>query len=653
AADWSGENATITREFVTKTAKQFTDAAEEAKSVLGILRGAHTDFTKHKADLRTAIDSLAKGNIGVNGNGTVRASVPSGAAAGDGDIRTPTDDELGVAQRRITRILWEATETDRIAARALRKLAKNAHDFTEKGPDSLKQADAEQGKADAEYWRRQIAKGHVEDWDEDKLRRFDEMLKNQRDNPAFTEDFATGLRADGTLQLWRDLADPGHGDVPGGERAKLLGDVQQNLSMSLANASHSQTPEMEAWKKDMIAAGSKQYGHEGLMVKPYGFQIMSNLMVKGSFDKNFLNDYGNALHSFEKEKAPFEPKDYWGNPGVAAQLDYTAKGEGGDFGEPGSDPMAGFLTAASHNPDFATELFNRDDMADYLLKDRAFYDEDDPFGKGDGTVQSRDTLGRALLAAGTGLNPDQPNVITSYEHTDAQHEVMSGALSRLSDKGDDFPPELRDDMAALLGNYGDEVHQTASSLNKHATPLDYEQLLEVSKQVSRDQNAYGMMTEGLNQAIVADFHAEHKGDPEEELQRAGQSVGFMEAARYAAIDTDKEDPSWPAKWGYHTVGGAANFIPVVGDAVQRGVDSAAYAWQLEEQNRIDDKAKIDVSETFDSRQTYLAALGEEWSSVNPDHRLSQEGNEYLREGSSGNSAFNGNSTANRIAGNTE
>ncbi|MBB4789942.1 hypothetical protein [Streptomyces nodosus] len=592
---------------------------------------------------------MAKRNIYVNGNGKVSASVPSGAAAGDGnDIHQPTDEELDVAQRRITRILWEATETDRIVARALRSLAKNKYDFTEQGPNSVKEADREQGEADAEYWRKEIAKGHVDGWSQDKLDRFNGMLKEQRGNPGFTESFATGLGADGTLQFWRDLADPGQGHTPEGERAKLLGEVQTNLSVSLANASHSHSPAMEAWKRDIIADGAKQFGHEGIMTKPYGFQIMSNLMVKGKFDGDFLRDYGDAVRTFEtKAKKNFDPVAIWGNPGLAAQLDYT--GTGGD-GELGSDPMGGYLKAVSHNPDFATELFRQDDWADYLLKDRQFYDEDDPFGKGDGIVQSRDALGKALLAAGSGLDPDQPHVVTSYQHTDGQRQVLESALGHLSDKGDDFPSELRDDMASLLGNWGDEVHRSASSLDTGSSPLDYKELLEVSKQISRDQDAYGTLMEGVNHAIIADIHTEHPGDPEEELKRAGQTVGFMESARYQAIETDKEDPSWPAKWGYHVLGGAANFIPGAGDAVQRGIDAAAYAWQVEEQNRIDDDAAIDNSHNFQSRQGYLQALGEEWSSVHPDHRLTQAGNEYLRQDSIGNSAFNGNSTANRIAG---
>ncbi|NML53382.1 hypothetical protein HHL19_06575 [Streptomyces sp. R302] len=651
AADWKGDNATVTRSFVTKTAAQFSDAAAEAKGVLAILSGAHTSFTQHKADLQTAVDELAKRNIYVNGKGGVVASVPPPMVAGDADIHKPSDTELDVAQNRITKILREASETDRIAARALRQLAENKYDFAGEGSGSLKNADREQGKADAEYWRKEIAKGKVDEWSDEKLARFNEVLEYQSDNPAFTEAFAVGLGPDGTLQFWRDLADPGQGHTPEGDRAKLLGDVQQNLSLSLANATHSHSPEMEAWKKDIIAAGGKQYGHEGIMVKPYGFQIMSNLMVKGKFDKEFLDDYGKALHTFETEKR-YDPASIWGNPLIASQLDYTAKGEGDDYGTPGSDPMAGYLRAVSHNPEFATELFNREETADYLLTEREYYDEDAPYGKGDGTVQSRDALGKAMLAAGTGLNPDEPHVLDSYQHTDEQRDAFTGAMSRLAEKGDDFPPELRDDMALLLGNHGEDVHQTASSINTSEGRLNYEELLEVSKQVSRDQNAYGVLMEGVNQAIVADIHAEHKGDAKEELLRAGQTVGFMETVRSQAIDTDKGDASWPAKWGYHALGGAANFIPVVGDAVQRGVDAGAYAWQLEEQKRIDGDISDKKGENFDLRQAYLTALGAEWMKANPDHELSRAGEDdkYLVQEAIGRAAFNGNDTANGVAG---
>ncbi|MBL3670287.1 hypothetical protein JL475_30795 [Streptomyces sp. M2CJ-2] len=158
--------------------------------------------------------------------------------------------------------------------------------------------------------------------------------------------------------------------------------------------------------------------------------------------------------------------------------------------------------------------------------------------------------------------------------------------------------------------------------------------------------------ENINQAIIADIHAEHKGNPKEELIRAGATVGFMESVRYHALETDKEDLSWPAKWGYHGFGGVANFIPVVGDAVQRGVDSAAYAWQLEEQGRIEDELRIDNQTNFASRVKYLEGLSQEWARVNPDHELAVEDDNRLLLEAIGNSAFNANDTANRVAGDT-
>lgn len=156
--------------------------------------------------------------------------------------------------------------------------------------------------------------------------------------------------------------------------------------------------------------------------------------------------------------------------------------------------------------------------------------------------------------------------------------------------------------------------------------------------------------EGVNQAIIADMHAPHEGDPKEELLRAGQTVGFMESARYHALDTDKDDPSWPAKWAYHGAGGVVNFVPVVGDALQRGVDAGAYAWQVEEQARIDDGLAIDKSENFQSRQAYLTALDEEWSRVNPGHKFSADGDEYLRQMDISLAALNGNKSANGTVG---
>ncbi|WP_405796951.1 hypothetical protein [Streptomyces sp. NBC_01506] len=86
AADWKGANATISREFVIKTAAESRDVAAQARSILGILRDSSAALKRHKSDLRALIDEVAKKNIYINDNGTAIVSVPSGAAAGKGDI---------------------------------------------------------------------------------------------------------------------------------------------------------------------------------------------------------------------------------------------------------------------------------------------------------------------------------------------------------------------------------------------------------------------------------------------------------------------------------------------------------------------------------------------------------------------------------------
>ncbi|MGH3325837.1 MAG: hypothetical protein ACRDOV_15635, partial [Streptomyces sp.] len=112
------------------------------------------------------------------------------------------------------------------------------------------------------------------------LRRFNEIAKNQRGDSVFAERFATGMGGEGTLRSWRSLAESGQRNEDGA-RAKLLGKFQNNLSMTLATASHVDSPAMDKWKQDVIAAGPKEFGHESSRARPYGFQIMGNLMGKG------------------------------------------------------------------------------------------------------------------------------------------------------------------------------------------------------------------------------------------------------------------------------------------------------------------------------------------------------------------------------------
>ncbi|MFI6345913.1 hypothetical protein [Streptomyces sp. NPDC050560] len=321
-----------------------------------------------------------------------------------------------------------------------------------------------------------------------------------------------------------------------------------------------------------------------------------------------------------------------------------------DFGR---DPMTGFMQGLSRSPDAATTFFNEtkpQDNAQWVLKDRPVFD-DSPLNDDDGNL-SREATGKALFAATTGMDPNDPHA-PLQPHTAANRHALDRSLKYLSETGDDFPPETRDDMAKALVNYGDEYHYSASSQHSgddDPRMLDRNQLMEVSKQISRSQHAYGLLNEGINHEIVGDLYNDHPKDPRETLYRAGATVGFLEEARYEAMDTDKEDPSWKAKWGYHLVGGALNFIPGVGDAAQRGVDAAAYAWQEDEQARIDGKQEDENRKVFGAREQQLSVFAKQWAEANPDGMKRYGYNEYTVEDDINAHAFDGNDRVKGLGG---
>ncbi|MFG3255706.1 hypothetical protein [Streptomyces sp. NPDC048172] len=616
-AEWDGENAAVTKEFVSKTAVEMSEMTAEASDVLGILESAHRRFTKHKEDLETVIDDVKKQHIHINAQGT--ALEADGTAKAD----KPTQEQIDAAAKRIERVLWEAAESDRIAARELRAIAKRKHDFSGLNADSLKAADARQGEEDAAYWTKKLHDlgNHPEKLTEPQLKKFNEALRNQRDNPAFTTTFTQLMGGEGTLQFWRSLADPGKGDTPTGARAELLGHVQDNLSMTLANATRQQTPGMQAWEDDIIKAGSKDFGHPGIMSKVMGFQVMSNLMGKGKFDKGFLDRYGDAMLKYERGKG--KGPEAWGLMGMGTDLDHS------NDKSRGNDPMTGYLKALSHNPDASTAVFNDADKADYLLKERAYYDEDKLDSDGapaDQKLLSREALGDALFAAGSGMNPDDPTA-TYVDHRPEHKEVLNGALSRLADKGDDMPAAIRDDMARLLGNHGEDTHMTMGGLDKERV-LDRDDLLAVSKQISRDPDSYQVLNQSMDRAMMQDINETTKVTeeqvPGDSLDRSGRTVGFLEQARRDAIGektaAELKDAGWGAKGmgGYLAVGTAASFLPWGGGHVDHAAFAVSKALVEDETERIQKNESTELKDIATSQNHRLSALKDHWYETNRD-----------------------------------
>ncbi|KIF74799.1 hypothetical protein QR77_14055 [Streptomyces sp. 150FB] len=593
-ASWSGVNATVSREFIGKTAVEFSDAVLQATSIHDLLNDTRDQLIEQRKQLIAAVDEAVKNNIYITAQGKAIVTVPSGAAAGDAKIPQPKEEELGVAERNIARILAQADEVDRIADRALRSLAKGKYGFSDQGPTSLKEADRRQGQEDAAKWSKKIAQGDVDKWSDKELAAFNETLENQHDNPAFTETLATTLGPDGTLQFWRDLSDPGQGRTPEGDRAKLLGQVQDNLSMSLANATHSRTPEMEAWKKGVIADGGKQFGHEGVLLKPFGFQIMSSLMGKGDFDTKFLDSYGNKLVNFERDYTEHSGRadegGLWGQTLRNSQLNYPPNPDGVN------DPMAGFMEALGHNPEASLEFFDDstgtgDDRLsnfDYLISD------DDsarkwPTDEG----QKKDlygSVGHALESATRGVPYDSDAL--PGKHSAASALLVQEIVNKM---GSD--PKLIDEypMSTSLGNITAEyMRDVQDGLNgERVLPTfgsnamlgeDPAALHNFLAGVGRDPDAYGAIlnsqqavtTELINETFVnREKYDELSAEVADMVAPGGEISGIMAESRAQAVydekiksDTDfNEGINRADKWVGFAIDKGIGKIPVGGDIV--------------------------------------------------------------------------------------
>ncbi|MFF3688054.1 hypothetical protein [Streptomyces sp. NPDC002187] len=149
--------------------------------------------------------------------------------------------------------------------------------------------------------------------------------------------------------------------------------------------------------------------------------------------------------------------------------------------------------------------------------------------------------------------------------------------------------------------------------------LDAGQLMEVSKQISRNRDDYQPLTQVMHQPIVADIVTE-KAHPEDSLDRAGRTIGFLEEARYQATNTDKgealADASWDKAWRYHIVGGLVTPWSPAMDSVQRGVDLVTAKMLEDEQNRINAQATADHTLTYERRRTEIQSLADLWYQEN-------------------------------------
>ncbi|MEV5310156.1 hypothetical protein [Streptomyces sp. NPDC052610] len=483
-ADWAGVNAQVSKEFIGKTAGEFSDAHTQATTIHKILEDTRTELKGYHQELVDAIDGGRKNNltvIGYEGGFTVTTNVPpEGRAQQDKDKQS----EITALRDQLQKILDKATESDNSAKTVLQAIADQSKlgfsDASYKDRDSaaeaVKQAD-ELAK---------LARKDPKDLSPEEFDRILNGLNKYGNDDLFAERFATTLGPQKTLEFWTGVNDPHRGNYElGQERLDKFDDLQRSLGTTLANATQSDSVAMTEWKRTMVDIGDKPiYGNNG--GGPMGFQVMSNLMRTGDYDDQFLKDYGNKLMVTERKLTGNGEHENraWQHMGMDPWLNRIGE-------DSGSDPFTGYLKGLSNSPDAATDFFNQE----FINKD----DKDNPFErdtdgngkngkvtlsnfqylfeerewpketnlKGDDLRTGENNLALALEAATTGHPAGEMPTIDTPAHSADQAKLMESLVASIADD-----PERLTGRGFMTDSVGQITSEYLPDINRSMTDVE-------------------------------------------------------------------------------------------------------------------------------------------------------------------------------------
>ncbi|MFE7318234.1 DUF6571 family protein [Streptomyces sp. NPDC057555] len=602
-SDWHGDAAGQAQLSLTKIKEQYAAAAQEAHAIATLLLDAHAEFSAAQKKLRRIIDEEAPAEkLQVLDSGMVIDTDPDSQgfmAGGYSEVFHPERKaKIEAIQRRIEKVLRDATAADEAADWALRQDSngKNNASFNKNIYTSLDSArDAKKDMAEA---LRLTKKG--EDLTNDELDRLGKILSKRKSDMVFAERFSTAMGPKGVLEFWREASGPNSGE-PGPERNAALKQLQAGLGSTLGTATQSDSTAMDEWKQKMLALGPQTIdpGEPG-GPSAKGYQLMSSLMRSGSYDTDFLNDYGRDLVSYEKSRASSTPRQLWAPDTTMARIDYSGDG-------PGSDPMTGYMDALSKNPEAATQFLDPGEDREsgnlkYLVHDRQWV----PDGFHEKTGQG--SLALAIEAGATGHEPGEEDPLR--EHTASQARVMRDSINMLDGgpKNEKLPEGMQRPIANALGDYVSDTHDILTGNNasldhagKEGTGVwsdegtgqirmstDRPSLIRVMRGVSDDPEAYHILQEAETAHVAQQLADLSPNAPEKDVKGvmgdAAGATGAIDAIQGDVILDRRDDGLTDHKWwigkaGYHTAAGIVTKFPVVGDIAVRLTDVGVTAWQ--------------------------------------------------------------------------
>ncbi|KJY35543.1 hypothetical protein [Streptomyces katrae] len=352
-AEWSGVTAGVARPFVVKTAKEFEDAAKEAKGIHQALTQGHDTFRSSRERLRKIAEEEAPAaGFRVDAKGKVE-TLP---LATDADRDAARHDPDYQESLRINRPLWQAKvdaaidscdDVDQSLARLLNANLAEDHNFSVPKYANLT---AEQAGRATDLARKGRNLSHAE------LTELNELLADNAKVPEFSTTFYGNLGPRGALQFFGTMAtDTYEYGKLDEQRLKDVQELQRNLGFNLATATRSTT---EPHLPDSYAAELRKLGTQQIPLArydqnpPYGYQLLGGIMRYGNYDPKFLvpiAEHATQIHA----KNP----DFFGQ---TRQLNGYGKNMLNPSGINGAgyDPVVSFLEALGHSPEASAQFFD-------------------------------------------------------------------------------------------------------------------------------------------------------------------------------------------------------------------------------------------------------------------------------------------------------
>ncbi|MEU8824841.1 hypothetical protein [Streptomyces sp. NPDC048636] len=609
---WFGETAEAAFTRFRSVRHQMTEASGQAKKIGTVMSEALKAFESAKKALQgveTAVSTPPEGGDGkvylkVNKKDGVVYLDPPPEVENIAGLQKAYHESIVYYNNKIREAIRSASDADHDLQTAL-QIDPPGKGFNDDIAAHLKDVDAET-KKDVDRLMDLASKGDFKK-NPKALAEFNGLLAKNARNSDFAEQFATNKGAKWIMDFWYNAAKPDYEDGLTGKTkerpdavTKQLAALQDNLGITLGLASHSDSPEMTKWKKDVIDLGYQRMpgGHQTYYADPpYGFQVMSNLMRTGKWDRQFLNEYGDTL--VEVDKKPFDAPG--GREDEQTHRKWLAYGlhppdflNFGGKNDKGEDPFTGYFEALGHNGDASMDFFKDKEHFDYVLRERTWLPDSGGADLGDQVPSGpRVALGHALGSATTGHDWDAPANLPA-EHTKDQADLMSKLIKGMGtvEEGGKADIPLALGMQQGLGNAAAEYvpdfframtdgegDDKLFPMSGAQADLEHRDVTKFLVQLGQDPDANAAITAGqklytaqvldhhLGGDVPADqrYHAPARDIVHEVLKTSGETAGTLatgaqEGIIGPAVREDKEYDSATLSnrlWGNTAFGSVA------------------------------------------------------------------------------------------------